>query len=190
MKATLQKFTSVIGTLLLIATLFTTFAVGSLAASEESPQTGEVSINWTGGFMQSNVNKNASALGSDASVWNWKAVSGSGFYMTDVISVTKAGTTVSVTVPSLYTGSAKQMLMASFTSNWECKTASQLISGLGTYDYTKVSENYAVSVDESGAATLTGAFAFSGSSVSTNSNFTVSGSSGAYVYTYTTGDGC
>ena len=181
MKNTLRKITAALMAVLLATVLF---AVALPVAADEA-QTGEIQISWTGGFVKNNVDKAVSALGSDPSGWNWQVVAGGGFYMTDVITVTKAGTTVSINVPQLYTGSAKQMRMASFSSKWECSTAQQLISALGTYNASKVAENYAVSVDGNGAATLTGAFAFSGSG-STNSNFTATKCDGGYTYTYTT----
>ena len=128
MRTPRQKLKPVIGTLLLMVMLFASLVTGGLAASAEAPQTGEASINWTGGFMQNNSGKSVSALGTDATSWGWKYAENNSFRMTDVITVTKAGTTLQLTVPNTYQGkgSIKLMYLTSLTDKWTGRAASEV----------------------------------------------------------------
>ena len=93
MKATLRKLTSLMGTLLLMAALFTTLAVVSLAASEETPKTGETTVTWESGFVRntaSDTMAEGSLQASDA------------FSRTELIYVSSADVTISWWAPYWY----------------------------------------------------------------------------------------
>ena len=183
MKVILSKFTSVIGTLILVAVLFTTFAVGSLAASEEAPQTGEISISWASGFMVNETRKTYAELSElDSASLNFFSRSQSGFCISDVITVTKAGTTLQVTVPGVYS-SVNFFAVCGLSDVWECKTTADLFVH-PTIREKYHEENFAFDLTKTGAERFTGPFIL-GNENNVRGFSRVSTADGI-IYTYTT----
>lgn len=115
----------------------------------------------------------------DTASLNFVSVASSIFCLSDVITVTKAGTTVQVTVPDRYS-SPRLLAVAGVSADWECKTSAEVLSGMKSYN----AANFDLDTTKTGADRFTGSFVLS------NENgvrgFSIAASGSDYVYTYTT----